>query len=108
MVDPIELVEAFSTVLAFGFAIAAIISAAYCFWIYRQRNEEALFLDRLVRRNIRVAIAAAVIFVYIFLSRLELTPGRPWGGLIITIAVIAMMYGPISDALLWRKERRQK
>lgn len=101
----IQLVELAVTVVDIIVAVAAIVSAVYIVYIYRQRHESALFLDRLVRRNIRVSIASAVIVLYIVLSLFHLSPGRPWGAVIISLAVVAMMWGPTSDALLWHKER---
>lgn len=54
-----------------------------------------------------MGIASAVILVYLALAMLELTPGRPWGSLIISLCVVAMMVGPADDALLWFRERRR-
>jgi divalent metal cation (Fe/Co/Zn/Cd) transporter len=108
VVDIAETVELVITIAALAVAVASMLAAVYIVNIYRQRHEEALFLDRLVKRDIRVSIASAVILAYIALALLDLSPGRPWGSLIISLCVMAMMYGPISDALLWFRERRKK
>lgn len=101
----IEMVESSVLVVCGFIAVAAIISGVYIVHVYRQRHEDALFLERLVKRDVRVCVAAAVILVYLALAMADLTPGRPWGAVIIAAAVIAMLVGPVDDALLWRRER---
>lgn len=99
-------------VLAGAVALAAVASGVYIGWVYRQRREEALFLTRLVYRDIRVSAASAVILGVIVIALYgqvqenEIAPDRLVLSAIITFAVCLMMYGPISDALLWRRERR--
>ena len=106
-----DVADVVQTVITIGGAILAVaagVSAIYIQWVYRQRHEEALFLSRLVTRDIRVAVASVVILGYIVLNFLGYGLGKPWGSLIISVSIMVMMFGPISDALLWRKERRDK
>lgn len=103
----IEAVELAVLLICALFATSAIASGVYIVWVYRQRQEDALFLERLVKRDVRVCVAAAVILIYLALAMADLTPGRPWGAVIIAAAVIAMLIGPTDDAVLWWKERRR-
>jgi hypothetical protein len=89
-------------------ALAAGVSALYIYYVYHQRHEDALFLTRLVHRDLRVSLASAVILIYIVLALSGFSLGKPWGALIIGGAITIMMIGPISDALLWKKERSKK
>ena len=100
-------VEAVVGLIALAIAMACVVSGAYVYYVYRQRHEEALFLTRLVHRDVRVSIASAVIAGIIAIAYLAEPLPRPWGGLLIGGALIAMMLGPVSDALLWRKERQR-
>lgn len=86
---------------------ASVVSSFYIVYVYRQRTEEALFLDRLVRRDVRVAVAAAVILAYLAVSLTGHPLDRPWGAVLIGGAVIVMQIGPVGDALLWFLERRR-
>lgn len=88
-------------------ALAAVVSASYIAYVYSQRNEEALFLTRLVHRDIRVSAASAVMLIYIILSLAGFSLGRPGGAVVIGGAIVLLMIGPISDAYLWWKERRK-
>lgn len=106
--DFVEAVETATIFVTAALAIVSIGSAVYTVNIYRQRHEEALFLTRLIKRNVRVATAAAVILIYLALALSDYGLGRPWGAVVIAGSVGAMLYGPISDALLWHKERRSK
>ena len=101
------LIEIITTAAAAIIAVASVISAIYIVYVYRRRNEEALFLTRLVHRDVRVSIASAVILGYIVLALTGNSPGRPWGSVIIAAAVGVMMLGPCGDAYLWWKERRK-
>lgn len=103
MDDPITLTIIVALLIT---AVTASLSGAYITWVYHQRTEEALFLTRLVHRDLRVAIASAVIVLYMALSLAGFGLGRPWGAVAIGIPIIVLMIGPIGDALLWRKERR--
>jgi hypothetical protein len=100
-------VEAIVGILALAIAIVCVMSGAYVYRVYRLRHEEALFLTRLVHRDIRVSIASAVIAGLIAYAYLFEPLPRPWSGVLIGGALIVMMYGPISDAMLWRSERRR-
>ncbi len=100
-------VEALIGIIALAIAVASVVSGLYVYRVYTQRHEEALFLTRLVHRDIRVSIASAVIGGIIAFAYLAEPLPRPWGGLLIGGALIAMMLGPVSDALLWRKERQR-
>lgn len=102
-----NVVEIAISVFCLVVAVAAVVSGGYIAWVYRERHEDALFLTRLVYRDIRVAIGSAVILVYIVAALLGLSPGRPWGALVIGLIVSVFMYGVVSDALLWRRERRK-
>lgn len=101
-----DLVNAIIAIVFGVVALASGVAALYILWVYRQRKEEALFLTRLVHRDIRVSLASMVILGLIVLARLGLTLPQPLGGLVAGGAVVAMMVGPISDALLWRRERK--
>jgi hypothetical protein len=105
--DIVPYVESAVLVLSVAFAAAAAVSGVYIWYVYRQRHEDALFLDRLFRRDMRVSIAGIVILVDLAAIMLNLDPGRPWNSVIIGTAVIAMLYGPTSDAILWFRERRR-
>lgn len=105
--DFTALVTLLVTVVCIAVAVAAVASGAYIAWVYRQRNEEALFLARLVTRDLRCSAAALIIGVYIAAALLGYSLGRPWGALVIAAAVVVLMVGVIDDALLWRKERRK-
>jgi uncharacterized membrane protein YfcA len=100
-------VEAAIGIVALVIALSCVMSGAYVYSVYRQRHEEALFLTRLVHRDIRVSAASAVIAGIIAVAYLAEPLPRPWSGLLIGGALIVMMLGPVSDALLWRKERRR-
>lgn len=100
-------VEAVVGLVALAVAVACVVSGAYVFHVYQQRHEEALFLTRLVHRDVRVSIASSLIAGVIAWAYLVEPLPRPWGGLVIGAALIVMMTGPISDALLWRRERRR-
>ena len=89
-------------------AIASIASSFYIAWVYRQRKEESAFLTHLVNRDIRVSLASAWILGYIAVALAGYSLARPWGALAIGIPVVVMMIGPISDAWLWRSERRRR
>ena len=103
-----ELVTIIVLVVAAVTAVAAIISSVYIGWIFNQRQEDALFLTRLVHRDIRVSLASAVILGYLALVMLGYSLGKPWGALVIGIPVIIMMWGPVSDARLWHSERTER
>lgn len=94
-------------------ALASVIASIYIVYVYGQVPDgkdkaEAVFLARLVHRDVRVSAAAALILGYIALSLSGTKLGTPWGAVLISIAVVAMMIGPIGDAYLWWKERRSK
>jgi uncharacterized BrkB/YihY/UPF0761 family membrane protein len=95
------------TLLLTLMAIASVISGAYIVWIYRRRGEEAPFLTRLVVRDVRVAIAAFVIAVYIIVSLSGYGFPRPWGAVVVGGAVAAMLFGVIDDAWTWYWQRRR-
>jgi hypothetical protein len=101
-----EGVTLFVIVVAAIVAVAAIVSALYILMVYRQRHEDSLFLTRLVHRDVRVSFASAVILVYLIMALSGASFGRPWGAVVIGVPVILMMIGPVSDALLWYRERR--
>ena len=103
-----SLVTLVVTLIDVAIAIGAVISTLYIIYVYRQRREEALFLTRLVHRDIRVGVGGGIIVGYIALSYSGYTLGPPWGGLIISLAVALMLIGPIDDAILWFRERRRK
>lgn len=105
--EQVELIESTVVYLAAFVAIVAIISTLYIVNIYRQRHQEALFLTRLVVRDVRVGVCAAVILIYLALALSDRGLGRPWGAIVIGIPVIVMLYGPTSDAMLWWRERRR-
>lgn len=99
-----------AVIAAAAFAcLAAIVSGLYIWLVYDQRDREdsrdALFLTRLVIRDLRVAVCGAIILGYLALSTAGLGLGRPWGAIIVGVPVIILLYGPTSDALLWRRER---
>lgn len=100
-------VEAIVGVIALITAVVSVISGAYVYWVYSQRTEEALFLTRLVHRDVRVSISSALIAGVIAWAYLVEPLPRPSGAVIIGAALIVMMTGPISDALLWRRERHR-
>ncbi len=100
-------VEAIIGVLALAIALICVVSGTYVYAVYRQRHEEALFLTRLVHRDVRVSLASAVIAGVIAWSYLLDPLPRPWGALLTGAALIVMMLGPIDDALLWRRERNR-
>lgn len=101
-------------VLALGMAIVvglesifAVIAGAYIVKVYRERHEDAPFLTRLVKRDVRVAtggllIVAVVVYTLITyaLPQLgwEFIP-RPWASVLIGLAIGLMEWGVISDAL---------
>jgi hypothetical protein len=87
--------------------IGAVVSGGYILWIYRQRFESALFLDRLVNRDLLAAACGAVILAYLALALSGYSLGKPWGAIVIGVPGILLLWGPTSDALLWRKERRK-
>jgi uncharacterized protein (DUF2062 family) len=95
------------TVIDVALALAAVLSTIYIVHVYRQRKEEALFLTRLVHRDIRVGIGGGIIVAYIALAYSGYTLGAPWGGLIVSLAVGLMLIGPIDDAIQWFRERRK-
>lgn len=99
--------EAIVALLALGMAVACIVAGGYIWYVYERRNEDALFLTRLVHRDIRVSLASALIAAVIAWAYLFEPLPRPWGGIIIGTALIAMMLGPVDDALLWFRERRR-
>jgi hypothetical protein len=100
-----ELVTLLTMVVDVLVGIACVIAGLYVWHVYRHRHEEALFLSRLVRRNLRVSGAAFGIVTYIVLALAGHGLGAPWGGVVISVLVIAMMLGPITDAVLWFRER---
>ncbi len=104
----INLVTLGTTTLAVLIAIAAVLSGAYIAYVYRQRKEQALFLDLLVRICLRVTAAAAIGVGYIALALSGFSLGKPWGGLVVTLAFVLPLTVPITVALLWRKERMVK
>lgn len=100
-----DFVEHLVTYWLIALVTAAAISGLYILHIYRRRHESALFLDRLVKRNLRVVVCALVIGGYLLISLFGLSLGRPWGYVVIAAAVTGLIWGPISDALLWFRER---
>lgn len=79
---------------------------------YRVRLVESLFFRRLVRRNIRVAwIAGGLIGLLVFYGLISWTFGlppipRPWGTVLLALALIVLLYGPIDDELAVRRIAR--
>lgn len=93
-------------------AIAAIAGAIYVALALAPDRGKEPFLDRLVNRNLRVAVAGAPIVVIVVYSLIRfglphfalgpLTP--PFGALLIGISMALLLWGPISDAItIWRE-----
>lgn len=100
-------VEAIVGIVAAAFGIACVLAGVYILYVYRQRNEDAPFLTRLVHRDLRVSIASAGIAALVFVSYVLEPLPRPWGAVVIGVCLIAMQYGPIEDAIQWFRERRE-
>lgn len=101
-------VNVFTSLMCLTVAASAGLSGLYIWYVYRQRHEEALFLTRLVHRDLRVAIASILTGLLIAVALLgQGILLRPWGTLIIGFCLSALMYGVVSDAILWRRERRR-
>lgn len=106
-------VELIVGLAALAIGIVCVISGIYIWRIYGEIKKkpdakDALFLRRLVARNIRVAAASGVVSLLVVNSYLGSGPlPRPWGALILGACLLVYMTGPIGDALLWRKERRR-
>ena len=92
--------------LAVGIACGA--SGLYMANVYRQRYEDGRLLRRIIVRNIRVSIAATAVAVLVAYSYLNDPLPRPWGAVVLGVALVAMMWGPISDAVLIWRERRTR
>lgn len=109
--DPLTLL----IVLALSVEIpAALIAVAYIVRVQRPVKGQAPFLDRLVKRDLRVALAGLVIGTIIAYSLLrfalpewnlpQIAP--PWSSVFIGGALIVLLIGPIDDALtIWRERR---
>lgn len=105
-------VELIVGLAALVLGIVCVISGVYIQRVYgeiakRPDAKEALFLKRLVARDLRVAAASGTISALIVGSYLIGQPlPKPWGAVITGGALMVMMAGPIGDALLWRRERK--
>lgn len=99
-----------------GESLLAIVASLYVAVVLNPERGKEAFLDRLINRDIRIAIAAAPIaFVVSYsLARFaipELALGPlvpPFGALLIGIPLAVLLLGPIDDALTVWKERRAK
>jgi hypothetical protein len=95
-------------------SIAAIAGAVYVAWTLRAERGREPFLDRLINRNLRVAIGTApIVFLVVYslvrfgLPQLQLGPLEPpFGALLIGVALALLLWGPISDAITIWQERR--
>jgi hypothetical protein len=100
--DPVTLLLA---LVVFGESLWCIRAARRLAAVYQTRLFESLFFRRLVDRNKRVAyigggaITAVVIWSLVSFAVPELVPAipRPWGTVLIAIALIVMLAGPILD-----------
>jgi hypothetical protein len=109
--DPVTLL----IVLALSVEIpAALVAVAYILYVQWPVRGQARFLDRLVKRDVRVALAGAAIGTVVAynLFRFALPESGipqippPWSSIIIGGALIVLLYGPIDDGLtLWRERR---
>lgn len=104
-------------VLAFGMAVIvgiesvlAIVAAGYIVRVYRARHEDAPFLTRLVKRDVRVAAGGLLITIVVVYSLVafafewDFIP-RPWASVLIGLGIALMEYGVISDAIVFYRER---
>lgn len=95
-------------------SVAALVAAGYIVKVYRERREDAPFLTRLVKRDVRVALGGLLIAVLVAYALLVFAAPdlgltfipRPWPSLIIAVAVGLMEWGVISDALTFYQERK--
>lgn len=96
-------------------AVVAIAAALYIALSLRPERGKEPFLDRLVNRDIRVAVGGAPIaFIVVYslvrfaVPELGLGPILPpLGALLIGIPIAVMLFGPIDDGLtIWRERRR--
>lgn len=95
--------------------VVALIATAYIVRVHAPLRGQAPFLDRLVARDIRVSLAGAAIgFVAVYsllrvaLPSLGLGPLMPpLGALIIGVSLAVLLLGPISDAIVIRREREK-
>lgn len=97
-----------------GEAIAALVAGWYVAWALRPQRGKEQFLDRLVIRDIRVALGGAPIAFIVAYSLVrfaipELGLGPlvpPFGALLIGVPIAVMLFGPIDDAIqVWRDRR---
>jgi len=100
-------------VLALAFEIpACLIAVVYILRVQWPVRGQAPFLDRLVKRDVRVALSGLVIgsvIVYnlLRLAGFNLSPiPSPWSSVLIGCALIVLLWGPIDDALATWRERR--
>jgi hypothetical protein len=101
-------------VLLLAEAIAAVVATLYVKIALRREQGKEPFLDRLINRDVRVALAGVPIAFVVGYSLVrfavpELTLGPlvpPFGALLIGIPLALMLVGPISDAaVVWRERR---
>lgn len=93
--------------------VAVLISVAYILRRYSQLDDKAPFLTRLVHRDVRIALVGTLIGAVIVYSlaryalpQLDLSPFvPPFGALLIGVPLAVLLWGPISDALQWRREQ---
>lgn len=111
--DPVTL----GVTLVLGAEIAvACYAAVQLVRFHEPLKGQARFLDRLIKRDVRVALAGLAIgavVVYALLRwalpawNLPELP-RPWGSLLIGGALMVALWGPIDDWLTVRRERQSR
>lgn len=110
-----DLATAIITVALLGEAVMALVATALIVRWHAPLRGQARFLDKLVERDIRVAVAGGLIAVVIVYSlarfgfpALNLPPlVPPLGAILISIPLALMLLGPILDYLTIRRERKR-
>ncbi len=89
-----------------------VVAGLYVRWVNGQRKEESRYLDMLISRDTRVALGCgALTLLTVFALVRVINPGipplpQPWGAIWLVVSLVPMMWGPISDALQFRRDRR--
>ena len=108
--DTVILIAAILLVLE---AIACVLAALGVSRFYHERLVDSLMFRKLRDRDLRIAVASAVIAVIVVYSLVREPFGwplipRPWGSLVIVGAIAVLMWGPIADWWTIRRLRRDR